>query len=446
MSDTQAESGRSDETIAPGPTLIQSVTGPRGSRLAAWLDSGPHLLGGYLRPLVGPLESIVAVVVPPPELEGELVEGLPPGEARAEAIAARARQRQLQLATGTPVPLRSAHDLERLCRARGRSSLEQLRRDPSLVAEMQVGSWFQTGWRGRAARRLLVRVPWIASLARRLAPRAGVFRLSSDVWFWVGVRSAATKSEWRRLTRSSYVILCYHQLGPEIRNEELDVSARRFARQLRLLRLLRFRPLTVQELIDFHERADTSLPRRVFVITSDDAYVDAIETLLRHPQARAQLFVPTAMISKASERAVHAPLADWPRLQEAAEQGLVLGPHSRTHQRLPTLDDQALAKELAGSLADLRARVTSCVPILAYPFGEYDERVRLAAAAAGYRLAYTTGPGRNGAGTDPFCLRRITVQQRNGSLAFLWKVATGEPLPNRWERRSRRRNVRSADP
>ena len=59
LSNTHAEPGRSHETIAPGLTLIQSVTGPCGSRLATWLDSGRHLPGGYLRRLVRPLESIV---------------------------------------------------------------------------------------------------------------------------------------------------------------------------------------------------------------------------------------------------------------------------------------------------------------------------------------------------------------------------------------------------
>jgi hypothetical protein len=79
--------------------------------------------------------------------------------------------------------------------------------------------------------------------------------------------------------------------------------------------------------------------------------------------------------------------------------------------------------------------------LLAYPYGDHDERVRSAAAAAGYRAAFTTEPGRNGAGIDPYCLRRLGVLDWDNRSAFLWKALTGELLPWIWERRRRRRRA-----
>jgi hypothetical protein len=39
----------------------------------------------------------------------------------------------------------------------------------------------------------------------------------------------------------------------------------------------------------------------------------------------------------------------------------------------------------------------------------------------------------NGAGTDVYCLRRVAIKDWDGWAALLWKAATGELLPRRWE-------------
>jgi hypothetical protein len=102
----------------------------------------------------------------------------------------------------------------------------------------------------------------------------------------------------------------------------------------------------------------------------------------------------------------------------------------------------ALRDEVAGSLADLRGQLDRVLPVLAYPNGRHDHAARAAALAAGYQAAFTTEIGRNGAGTDVLCLRRISVKAWDTPLALVWKVLTGEPLPGGWERRLRRRHER----
>jgi hypothetical protein len=112
---------------------------------------------------------------------------------------------------------------------------------------------------------------------------------------------------------------------------------------------------------------------------------------------------------------------------------------------LTELADGTLDEELAQSLDELRARLAHPPPFLAYPHGRHDAAVRTAAEGAGYRLAYTTRPGRNGAGTDPYSLRRVGIKDWDGGASFVWKVATGEHVPRRWERlRLRRRSVAAA--
>lgn len=67
----------------------------------------------------------------------------------------------------------------------------------------------------------------------------------------------------------------------------------------------------------------------------------------------------------------------------AAVPGVEVGVHTVSHPVLPLLPDPDLGQEIAGGYDELRERFTNVVPILAVPFGLYDERTLRAAHAAG---------------------------------------------------------------
>ena len=73
---------------------------------------------------------------------------------------------------------------------------------------------------------------------------------------------------------------------------------------------------------------------------------------------------------------------------------------------------------------------------------EEEEEANAASGAAGYSAAFTTQPGRNGAGIDRYCLRRIGPKDWDGHLGFLWKALSGEWLPRPWGKLTRLRAVR----
>jgi peptidoglycan/xylan/chitin deacetylase (PgdA/CDA1 family) len=362
----------------------------------------------------------------PEELLVPAREGLPEGPAAAEAVAVRLERRGVSVER-RPCRL-SAREARRLARELGRSSIRVLRADPSLAAGMRVGSWFESSWRRRVVRRVHL---------------GGL-----DAAFWAGVRAEATAAEWSRLTRSSYVALAYHRLAGEGKpgQERLDLPPEQLAAQLRLLRRLGFRPLSLDDLVAFHAGKREELPRRSFVVTVDDGFRDCVEPLLRHADFAPQLFVPTLELGGRSWWAGDEPVADWEEVERLAAAGVAIGSHTRRHASLPEVPDEALADELAGSRDDLVARLGSPPAALAYPHGRHDDRVVRAAREAGYRLAFTTLPGANGAGSDPYRLRRIGVKAWDSRLSFLWKAATGELLPDRWEelrvRRARRASRR----
>jgi peptidoglycan/xylan/chitin deacetylase (PgdA/CDA1 family) len=365
--------------------------------------------------------------------------------ASVEATAAKLQNSGAPVVWGEVFEPDSVRALERLCFVRGRSSVDVTRADPRLLSSLQIGTWFSAAWYARLLRRLLVRVPAAARVVRTVVRRQQAVRLSADAWFWAGVRSRATADEWRRLTRSSYVVFCYHQLaGTDLHSEhDIDLPPARFAQQMALLRRLGYRPLSVDDLYAFHGDAGTSLPRRRYLLTVDDGYAAAVAQLVRHVEHRPIAFVVTRFAAGEETLFPDAVWADWRQLAEARRAGVVIGAHTRTHPALPDCGDAELVEQLAGARRELVEAQLEPAPIVAYPYGLHDARVRRAAIDAGYRFAYAVRVGRNGAGTDPWRLRRITIHGRDGLVAFAWKVLTGEALPGPFDRRQKRRHDRS---
>jgi peptidoglycan/xylan/chitin deacetylase (PgdA/CDA1 family) len=79
----------------------------------------------------------------------------------------------------------------------------------------------------------------------------------------------------------------------------------------------------------------------------------------------------------------------WDELRRLAAEGWEIGSHTRTHPRLTSLGDEALAAELVASRLECESAIGGSCRSLAYPYSDVDARVARAARAAGYALAVT---------------------------------------------------------
>jgi peptidoglycan/xylan/chitin deacetylase (PgdA/CDA1 family) len=226
----------------------------------------------------------------------------------------------------------------------------------------------------------------------------------------------------------------YHRLAGELKpgQEKVDLAPATFDRQLGALRRFGFRHLDPRDEFGFHENPASVLPRRSYVVTLDDGTADCVSPLLRHGDIGVQLFVPTRELGGHAYWLDDEPLISWQDVRAISAAGIHVGSHARHHRQLTNLDFVELVDDLTGSLADLREKLVVPVDVVAYPNGAHDLDVRRAAQASGFRAGYTTAKGRNGAGTDVYCLRRVSIHAGDGVLAVLWKVITGEGLPRTW--------------
>ncbi len=195
---------------------------------------------------------------------------------------------------------------------------------------------------------------------------------------------------------SEILVLCYHAVSEQW-DSELAVTPEQLETQVRLLLERGYEP------VRFLDAVFAPPAARTLAITFDDAYrsvYDLARPVLRQLGVPASVYAPTDWIG--SDSPMQWPGIDewigsgdegellpmgWNELGELAEEGWEIGSHTCSHPHLTKLDDEHLREEMERSRADCTAALGQPCKTIAYPYGDVDERVVAAAAAAGYLAA-----------------------------------------------------------
>jgi peptidoglycan/xylan/chitin deacetylase (PgdA/CDA1 family) len=105
-----------------------------------------------------------------------------------------------------------------------------------------------------------------------------------------------------------------------------------------------------------------------------------------------------------------------------AAKGFSIGFHTRRHDRLPPLDDAALAAALSDGRAELEAAAGGPIGSISYPHGRADERVAAAAKEAGFSVGFTGTQRAVTPESDPLLLSRVSPAL-GGKGAFALRLA-----------------------
>jgi peptidoglycan/xylan/chitin deacetylase (PgdA/CDA1 family) len=194
------------------------------------------------------------------------------------------------------------------------------------------------------------------------------------------------------------LILCYHAVSPSW-PAALSVTPDALERQLTELKRRGYRSAGFTDAIANPERGP------VVAVTFDDNYRSVLELakpILDHHGYCATLFVPTdwpgedhPMRWPGIDRWLGTPHEEellsltWEELRELSEQGWEIGSHTCSHPHLPELETAVLKRELTESKQRIEQELGRACTSLAYPYGGVDQRVRDAAAGAGYQAAGT---------------------------------------------------------
>ncbi len=251
-------------------------------------------------------------------------------------------------------------------------------------------------------------------------------------------------------TTMSPVVLMYHRISRDDASPASDfvVSARAFRRQLSWLARHGCYTPRLSDVLRDGGRAPSVCGRPV-VITFDDGYADVLENaapVLRSFGFTAAIF-PVLDLERRFNHwdgapELRGPLLGVEDLRALERGGFELGSHTMTHARLTRADDAALAWELARSREVLAGIAARPLPVLAYPYGAVDARVKRAARVAGFEAALAVNSGPLDWRADPLEVRRQRVGN-GASDAYLRLVLSGAEKLYAWSKWKVRRGLAS---
>jgi peptidoglycan/xylan/chitin deacetylase (PgdA/CDA1 family) len=231
-------------------------------------------------------------------------------------------------------------------------------------------------------------------------------------------------------------VLMYHRVGVATNAWEARyaISPENFSAHMHALSDAGFKAITIEDMAGWL-RHDSPLPPGAFLLTFDDGFRGVRDHALPVLEALRwpfTVFLVSDLIGREdiwtrnSNPAGHTyPLLNVDEIRDMRKRGCSFQSHTRSHASLPTLDDAALADQLAGSRQSLGVMLGHEVNYIAYPFGHVDERVEAATKAAGYLAAFSTQPGFNRRDVNPFRIRRMDVYGTDSPAMLLRKIRLG---------------------
>lgn len=189
-------------------------------------------------------------------------------------------------------------------------------------------------------------------------------------------------------------VLLYHRFD-EDRYPTTTTSSVQFEQQLSYLKTNGYAVMSMDQLAACVE-GRAKIPDKAVVITIDDGFMSEYEhavPVLRKHGLPFTIFVFTRGVGTRG-------YVTWRQLRELESLGGTVGCHTHTHPRLINMSAEEVESETVGSRRVLERNLGHPVRYFAYPFGQYDERVRSVARKAGFRLMLTSDPGSVGAGAE----------------------------------------------
>jgi peptidoglycan/xylan/chitin deacetylase (PgdA/CDA1 family) len=242
-------------------------------------------------------------------------------------------------------------------------------------------------------------------------------RLSPGVLFLAGIASLVLGLAGP--ASAHITVLLYHRFD-EDRYPTTTTSSAQFEQQLSYLRLNGYTIMSMDQLAE-SLGGRRSIPEKGVVITIDDGFIseyDRAVPLLKKYGCPFTLFVFTRGVGAEG-------YVTWQQLRELESRGGTVGCHTDTHPRLINMAVKDMARETIGSKQILEKNLGHPVHYFAYPFGQYDERVRLVAKKAGFRLMLSSDPGSVGPGTEVDRIPRQAIVGAEMSLKdFIRKLET----------------------
>jgi peptidoglycan/xylan/chitin deacetylase (PgdA/CDA1 family) len=234
-------------------------------------------------------------------------------------------------------------------------------------------------------------------------------------------------------------ILMYHSISEDPENGispyfRTVTTPSRFLEQMRFLKLRGWRGVSLRDGMRLRdEQTGAVSAERLFALTFDDGFRDFLTSavpILDQCGFGATMFLPTAFIANSSPPShfLSRPCLNWREVQELHSGGIEFGSHTVNHPMLIDLGWTQIQAELADSKAMIEARIQYPISAFSYPFAypqadrAFCTQLRQTLALQGYKTCVTTTIGSSSDYKDPYCLRRLPVNNDDDPALLIAKI------------------------
>lgn len=197
-------------------------------------------------------------------------------------------------------------------------------------------------------------------------------------------------------------VLMYHSIST-IPGNPLCVPVKQFTEEMEWLHRKSYHTLSLEQF--YQALANKApIPEKPILLTFDDGYEDnytAAWPILRQYGFRAAFFIITSYTGPR--------VMNWDQLNDLVRQGNSISSHTVHHLDLATLSDKQQEGELAISKQALEDHLGINVLALCFPSGRYNKTTLELMPKLGYKLGFTTEPGRVRLGDNLLTLKRVRI-------------------------------------
>jgi peptidoglycan/xylan/chitin deacetylase (PgdA/CDA1 family) len=196
-----------------------------------------------------------------------------------------------------------------------------------------------------------------------------------------------------------------------------------FRKQMNYLATTGYEVISLSTLVDYLEGRIDTIPENSVVITIDDGWRCTYDEF--YPELKRLGFPFTVFVYPAFVNGGQYSVT-WDQLREMASDGAEIESHTMSHAFLARsrhrMSAEAygrwLRRELAESRKVIESHTGTPVRFLAYPYGDYNDRVVAETAAAGYVAALTSNFGHVRKGANLLRLNRVAIDRKTSFAQF----------------------------
>lgn len=205
-------------------------------------------------------------------------------------------------------------------------------------------------------------------------------------------------------------IIIYHHIKDDYQSnsaadKNYTITVANFEAQMDYLVEHGFSSINISDLARYFS-GEFSLPDKPIIITFDDGLASQYQNawpILKNYGLKTTFFIFTNPIGKNDN------YLSWEQVKELADAGSEIGVHGHYHLFWDKISDSELSREIVVSQELIESKIGRPISAIAYPFGQYNDKVVQTVQAAGYLVGRDIINGRSHRSKDLFKLKAYFI-------------------------------------